>query len=107
MLYLTKIIVFRNHAKTCAPQKVYPALIARLRPAVVGCFWPIFFIADHNRCGLDGDFEFWGIERWPTLARRLAEEMAMRFSGEITEFAGIPAFQVCSAKSRSSVDCAL
>ena len=34
---------------TCAPQKVDPALIARFRPAKVGCFWPIFFFADHNR----------------------------------------------------------
>ena len=32
----------------CAPQKVDPALIARFRPAMVGCFQPIFFFADHN-----------------------------------------------------------
>ena len=54
------------------------------------------------RCGLDGDFEFWGIERWPALARRLAEEMAMRFSGEIAEFAGIPAFRVSTGRTLSS-----
>ena len=36
---------FRN---TCAPQKVDPALIARVRPTIVGCFWPVFFFADHN-----------------------------------------------------------
>ena len=28
---------------TCGPQKVYPALITRFRPAMVHCFWPIFF----------------------------------------------------------------
>ena len=32
---------------TCAPQKVHPALIGRFRPAMVGCFWPIFSFADH------------------------------------------------------------
>ena len=32
----------------CAPQKVYPVLIARFRPDKVGCFWPVFFFADHN-----------------------------------------------------------
>ena len=31
----------------CAPQKVHPALIGRFRPAMVGCFWPIFSFADH------------------------------------------------------------
>ena len=36
---------FRN---TCAPQKVDPALIARVRPTIVGCFWPVFFFADHT-----------------------------------------------------------
>ena len=25
---------------TCAPQKVYPALIARFRAAMLGCFMP-------------------------------------------------------------------
>ena len=34
----------------CAPQKVDPALIARFRHAMVGCFWPIFFFADHRSC---------------------------------------------------------
>ena len=33
----------------CAPQKVYPVLIARFRPTMVGCFWPVFFFADHSR----------------------------------------------------------
>ena len=32
----------------CAPQKVDPALIARVRPTIVGCFWPVFFFADHR-----------------------------------------------------------
>ena len=33
---------------SCAPQKVYQALIARFRLAMVGCFWPFFFFADHR-----------------------------------------------------------
>ena len=33
----------------CAPQKVDPALIARVRPTIVGCFWPGFFFADHKQ----------------------------------------------------------
>ena len=41
----TNYTPFRN---TCAPQKVDPALIARVRPTIVGCFWPVFFFADHN-----------------------------------------------------------
>ena len=36
----TNYTPFRN---TCAPQKVDPALIARVRPTIVGCFWPVFF----------------------------------------------------------------
>ena len=35
----TNYTPFRN---TCAPQKVDPALIARVRPTIVGCFWPVF-----------------------------------------------------------------
>ena len=35
----------------CAPQKVYPVLIARFKPAMVGCFWPFFFFADHTPGG--------------------------------------------------------
>ena len=31
----------------CAPQKVDPALIACFRPGMIGCFWPVFFFADH------------------------------------------------------------
>ena len=38
----------RVKVSTCAPQKVYPALIARFRLAMAGCFWPIFFFADHR-----------------------------------------------------------
>ena len=37
-------------ATPCAPQKVDPALIARFRHAMVGCFWPVFFFADHRSC---------------------------------------------------------
>jgi len=55
------------------------------------------------RCGLDGDFGFWAIEGWQTQARRLAGEMAERFSGECSEFAGVPAFRVAlGAKRRSA-----
>ena len=46
------------------------------------------------RCGLDGDFDFWVIERWPDLASRLAKQMAERFFGQVGEFAGVPAFRV-------------
>jgi len=53
------------------------------------------------RCGLDGDFTFWGIERWPDLARGLAEEMAARFSGDVGEFSAIPAFRVNLGRSLS------
>lgn len=45
-------------------------------------------------CGLDGDFDFWGIERWPDLALRLANQMAARFSGQVGKFAEVPAFRV-------------
>ena len=31
----------------CSAQ-IDPALIARSRPAIFGCFWPIFFFAEHN-----------------------------------------------------------
>ena len=46
------------------------------------------------KCGLDGDFDFWALERWPSLAERLAAEMAERFSGETGEFEGVQAFRV-------------
>ncbi len=39
----------RQHLIAEAPQKVDPALIARARPTIVGCFWPVFFFADHRR----------------------------------------------------------
>jgi hypothetical protein len=52
-------------------------------------------LVDHSfLCGLDGDFSFWGIERWPDLAQRIAEEMAERFSGEAHTFSQVPAFRV-------------
>lgn len=53
------------------------------------------------RCGLDGDFSFWGIKRWPVQARRIAKEMAARFSGQHDEFAGVPAFRVSFGKAMS------
>ena len=53
------------------------------------------------RCGLDGDFSFWGIERWHRTASRLAEQMGTRFSGEISEFSGVPAFRVSLGQRRS------
>ena len=40
-------------ASPCAPQKVDPVLIARFRPDMIGCFWPVFFFADHRRNQLD------------------------------------------------------
>lgn len=54
------------------------------------------------RCGFDGDFDFWGIERWPDLAWRLAKQMAVRFSGQAHEFVGVPAFRVSLGRSRLS-----
>ncbi len=30
-------------------KKSIPALIAQVRPTIVGCFWPVFFFADHNQ----------------------------------------------------------
>ncbi|MCY3922822.1 MAG: hypothetical protein OXG27_10575 [Chloroflexi bacterium] len=53
------------------------------------------------RCGLDGDFDFWGIERWPNLASQLAEQMAERFPGQVGEFAGVPAFRVSLGRAVS------
>lgn len=53
------------------------------------------------RCGLDGDFTFWGVERWSRHARRIAADMAGRFSGEAGEFAGVPAFRVSFGKAMS------
>jgi DEAD/DEAH box helicase domain-containing protein len=53
------------------------------------------------RCGLDGDFTFWGIERWPAIARRVANEMAERFSGDAAEFSDVPAFRVSLGRHAS------
>lgn len=53
------------------------------------------------RCGLDGNFSFWGIERWPAQARRIASDMARRFSGHVGEFASIPAFRVSFGRTMS------
>ena len=47
-LALTPAIYADSSPVTCAPQKVDPALIARVRPTIVGCFWPVFFFAGHN-----------------------------------------------------------
>ncbi len=46
-------------------------------------------------CGLDGDFDHRGLERWPDTAKLLANEMALRFRGETETFAGgtVPAFR--------------
>ena len=52
-------------------------------------------------CGLDGDFSFWGIERWHRTASRLAREMATRFNGEISEFSGVPAFRIPLGRASS------
>ena len=53
------------------------------------------------RCGLDGNFSFWGIERWPDLAVHLAGQMARRFAGQADEFAGVPAFRVSLGRELS------
>ena len=45
--------------------------------------------------------DFWGIERWPALALRLANQMADRFSGQADEFAGVPAFRVSLGRKMS------
>ena len=37
--------------RTCAPQKVDPALIARVRPTIAGCFWPVFFFCGSQLFG--------------------------------------------------------
>ena len=52
-------------------------------------------------CGLDGNFEFWGIERWRGLALELAEQMVSRYSGQVDEFAGVPSFRVSTGKNLS------
>ena len=54
-------------------------------------------------CGLDGNFDFPEIKRWPGQARRIAEEMARRFDGEEpNEFSGVPAFRIRLPKKRLS-----
>ena len=51
----TSAMGVRSPVPVVLRQKVHPALIARFRLAMVGCFWPIFFFADYN-------------EAWHTLA---------------------------------------
>ena len=51
------------------------------------------------RCGLDGNFEFWAIEKWPDTAKLLADQMANRFDGEVEMFGQVPAFR-CSLGNR-------
>ncbi len=53
------------------------------------------------RCGLDGDFSFWGIERWYQTASRLAREMAARFEGDASEFSRVPAFRISLGRQQS------
>ena len=45
---LTPIHAPMPERSSCALQKVDPALIARFRPDMVGCFWSVFFFADHG-----------------------------------------------------------
>lgn len=47
-------------------------------------------------CGLNGDFDFPGLQRWQQIAEGLAEEMVKRFGGERGSFAGglVPAFRI-------------
>lgn len=50
----------------------------------------------HFSCGLDGNFDYPGLEGWREEASRLAEEVKQRFGGDTTTFAGgmVPAFRV-------------
>ncbi len=45
-------------------------------------------------CGLKDDFHEPFLTGWPLLARRLADEMAKRFGGHVSEFCGVPAFRI-------------
>ena len=47
-LILSSVVFLDRTGANCAPHKIDPALIARSRPAIFGCFWPIFFFAEHN-----------------------------------------------------------
>jgi hypothetical protein len=46
------------------------------------------------RCGLDGEFTSPGLSIWPSVARRLALEVADRFRGETSAFGLVPAFRI-------------
>jgi len=56
------------------------------------------------RCGLDAtpDYAHPGLSSWPSLARRVACEMAWRCSGEVAEFADVPAFRIRTAGKKRS-----
>ena len=46
------------------------------------------------RCGLDRDFTSPGLTIWPSVALRVASEMADRFHGEATVFGSVPSFRM-------------
>lgn len=46
------------------------------------------------KCGVDGQFNFPGLDRWQAHAAELAGQMRDRFKGKMTSFRGIPAFSV-------------
>ena len=48
----TRMVFCLSVQKSCAPQKVDPALIPQVRPTIVGYFWPFFFFADHRGSAL-------------------------------------------------------
>ncbi len=55
-------------------------------------------------CGLDGNFDFPGLDRWRRTAEELAGEMVKRFGGETRSFAGgmVPAFKIGIGRRQSS-----
>jgi hypothetical protein len=54
------------------------------------------------RCGLDGKLNAPGLGQWFSIARRVAEEMADRFSGEHQIFGELPAFRIGLGRRRRS-----
>ena len=55
------------------------------------------------RCGLDGDFSFYGLRKWPGMAAMLAGTMGERFEGGATAgFEGVPAFRIGIGRGQRS-----
>ena len=57
------------------------------------------------KCGLDGNFDVFGLREWKTSAGALADDMAKRFEGsdgaQRKDFEGIPAFKIRRGASLS------